>query len=30
MVEDTDWGHRGRAYAIGYIRALIDVARRAA
>ena len=30
MVDDTDWGHRGRAYAIGYIRALIDVARRAA
>lgn len=27
---DTGWGHRGRAYAIGYIRALIDVARRAA
>ena len=21
MVEDTTWGHRGRAYAIGYIRA---------
>ena len=30
MVDDTTWGHRGRAYAIGYIRALIDVARRAA
>ena len=30
MVDDTDWGHRGRAYAIGYIRALIDVAHRAA
>ena len=30
MVDDTDWGHRGRAYAIGYIRALIDIARRAA
>lgn len=30
MVDDTAWGHRGRAYAIGYIRALIDVARRAA
>ena len=25
MVDDTSWGHRGRAYAIGYIRALIDV-----
>ena len=24
MVEDTRWGHRGRAYALGYIRALID------
>jgi len=24
MVDDTGWGHRGRAYAIGYIRALID------
>ena len=30
MVDDTTWGHRGRAYAIGYIRALIDVARRVA
>ena len=28
MVDDTDWGHRGRAYAIGYIRALIDVVNR--
>lgn len=25
MIGDTPWGHRGRAYAIGYIRALIDV-----
>ena len=25
MVDDTPWGHRGRAYAIGYIRALVDV-----
>ena len=25
MVGDTPWGHRGRAYALGYIRALIDV-----
>ena len=24
MVDDTDWGHRGRAYAIGYIAALIE------
>ena len=26
MVDDTDWGHRGRAYAIGYIAVLIEVA----
>jgi mannonate dehydratase len=26
MVDDTDWGHRGRAYAIGYMAALIEVA----
>jgi len=25
MVDDTPWGHRGRAYAIGYIAALIEV-----
>jgi len=25
MVDDTPWGHRGRAYAIGYIQALIQV-----
>ena len=25
VVDDTPWGHRGRAYALGYIRALIDV-----
>ena len=25
MAGDTQWGHRGRAYAVGYIRALIDV-----
>ena len=24
IVGDTDWGHRGRAYAMGYIKALID------
>ncbi len=25
MVNDTPWGHRSRAYAIGYIQALLDV-----
>ena len=25
IVDDTTWGHRGRAYALGYMRALIDV-----
>jgi len=25
VVDDTTWGHRGRAYAMGYIKALIDV-----
>ena len=25
MIDDSPWGHRGRAYATGYIRALIDV-----
>ena len=30
MVDDTPWGHRGRAYAIGYIRALIDVVEKTA
>lgn len=24
MIDDTRWGHRGRAYAIGYLAALID------
>jgi mannonate dehydratase len=24
MVDDTRWGHRGRAYAIGYMRALLN------
>ncbi len=24
IVDDTTWGHRGRAYAMGYIKALID------
>ncbi len=26
-IDDTDWGHRGRAYANGYIQALLDVIR---
>lgn len=25
MIDDTRWGHRGRAYAIGYLAALIDI-----
>jgi mannonate dehydratase len=25
MIDDTRWGHRGRAYAIGYLQALIDI-----
>ena len=25
MVDDTQWGHRGRAYAIGYMTALLEV-----
>jgi mannonate dehydratase len=25
IVDDTDWGHRGRAYAMGYIKALMDM-----
>lgn len=25
MIDDSHWGHRGRAYAIGYMKALIDV-----
>lgn len=29
MVDDTDWGHRGRAYAIGYMTALIEMAAKA-
>lgn len=28
IVEDTPWGHRSRAYAIGYIQALLDVIRK--
>lgn len=27
-IGDTDWGHRGRAYANGYIQALMDVIKR--
>ncbi|NJN84802.1 MAG: hypothetical protein HC802_22610 [Caldilineaceae bacterium] len=30
MVDDTPWGHRGRAYAIGYMTALLQVVNRAA
>jgi mannonate dehydratase len=26
MVDDTDWGHRGRAYATGYMMALLNAA----
>ncbi|MEX1021033.1 MAG: mannonate dehydratase [Litorilinea sp.] len=25
MIDDSRWGHRGRAYAIGYLAALVDV-----
>ncbi len=25
MIDDSRWGHRGRAYAIGYLQALIDM-----
>ena len=25
MIDDTRWGHRGRAYATGYLQALVDV-----
>lgn len=28
MIDDTPWGHRGRAYAIGYITALVEWANR--
>ena len=30
MIDDTDWGHRDRAYAIGYIKALIKAVNSAA
>jgi mannonate dehydratase len=25
MIEDTPWGHRGRAHAIGYMSAMLEV-----
>ncbi len=25
LIDDTDWGHRSHAYAMGYIQALLDV-----
>ncbi len=25
MVDDTGWGHRARAYSIGYMKALLEV-----
>jgi mannonate dehydratase len=25
MVEDSGWGHRSRAYAIGYMKAMLEV-----
>lgn len=25
MIDDTRWGHRGRADAIGYLQAMLDV-----
>ena len=28
VVDDTPWGHRARAYAIGYIRAMLEVVER--
>ncbi|MCB0095813.1 MAG: mannonate dehydratase, partial [Caldilineaceae bacterium] len=28
MVEDSPWGHRGRAYAIGYMAAMLEVVNR--
>ncbi len=28
MVDDTPWGHRGRAYAIGYMTALLEIVNR--
>jgi mannonate dehydratase len=27
MVDDTGWGHRGRAWSTGYIKALVDAVR---
>lgn len=28
IVDDTDWGHKGKAFAVGYLRALLQVAER--
>jgi hypothetical protein len=28
MVEDTDWGHKGRAFDLGYLRAILQVIER--
>ena len=25
MVDDTDWNHRGRAYAVGYMTAILEM-----
>ena len=30
MVDDTAWGHRGRAYAIGYMTAMLEMVKRLA
>ncbi len=30
MVDDSDWGHRGRAYAIGYMTAMLEMVNRLA
>ena len=27
VVDDTGWGHRGRAYAIGYMTAFLEILR---
>jgi mannonate dehydratase len=29
VVDDTEWGHRGRAFATGYIMALVEAVRKA-
>ena len=28
MVDDTDWGHRGRAHATGYLQAMVEAVTR--